>query len=107
MIFTLVIAIFGMLKEILYSIAIGVFAILITLTDKKMNHKIALGIMVLVYGIPTILWFFIGSEIKDKNQVVDYGPIDVAMLILVPAVQIIVGYLVGKLIVEKKVLKTK
>lgn len=100
-------AIFGMLKEILYSIAIGVFAILVALRDRKINHKIALGIMVLVYCVPTILWFFVQTEIKDKNQVDNYSLGNVAMLILTITVQIIIGYFVGKLIVEKKVLKRK
>ena len=98
-------AIFGMLKEILYSIAIGVFAILVTLRGRKINHKIALGIMALVYCIPTILWFLAQAEIKDKNQLVDYSPGYILMLILTLAVQIIIGYFVGILIVKKKVCK--
>ncbi len=100
-----VMVIFGMIKEILTSIAWGVFVILMTLKDRKINDKLALGIMALVYGVPAISYYFARDELKVKDQPADTSFSYIVMSILTIAVQIVIGYFVGKLIITKKVLK--
>jgi hypothetical protein len=94
----------GMIKEIITSLAMGIFVIVLTIKNEQINRKLALGLLTVFYGLPTLLWVIARPAIKGKTQNQDFGVGYVGMMVFVLLVQIVIGYFIGELIFEKKIL---
>ena len=96
-------AVTGMLKEIILALAMGVFVIVLTIKDNKINRKLAIGLLTLFYVVPMLSWYFMMAGMKDKAQAQEFGIGYIGMLIIMLFLQTYIGYFIGELIFKKKI----
>jgi hypothetical protein len=95
----------GILKEIITALAMGVFVIVLTIRNERINRKLALILLVVFYAVPTIMWFITPHEFKDKTQSQEFGLGYISIMVITLLLQIVIGYLIAELIFKKRILQ--
>jgi hypothetical protein len=85
----------------------GVFVIVLTIKDNKINRKLSIGLLTLFYVVPTLSWYFMMAGMKDKTQGQEFGIGYIGMMVIMLFLQIYLGYFIGELIFEKKIQRHK
>lgn len=95
----IVMGVIGLLTWIILSVAMGTFAIVLTMRDGIIRRQAAISLMLAFYGIPALLWLFfkMGSS--------DFLGLGFGMLFVMLFVQVFIGYALGELIFKRRILR--
>ncbi len=95
---------FGLVTWIIFSISVGIFAIVLTIKDGIIKRHAAIGLMLAIYGIPALLGLFYKAESTNKSAD-DFLGLGFGAIIIMIFMQVLVGYIAGEIIFRKKILR--
>jgi Na+-transporting NADH:ubiquinone oxidoreductase subunit NqrE len=106
MLWAILLASVGMLKETITALAMGMFVIVLTIKNERINRKLSLILLTVFYTVPMITWFIFSYILKDKaeNQEIGLGYVSIMVFLLL--LQIFVGYFIAELIFKKKIFQS-
>jgi hypothetical protein len=100
----IVIGIVGILTWIILSVAVGTFAIVITIKDRIIKRQAAISLMLAFYGIPSLIMLFTKTE-STINSDSGFLGLGFGMIILMLFIQVLLGYVIGEIIFKRKILR--
>ncbi len=95
----------GIVQQIVYVIAAGVLSNLVALKNGKLNYPFALGIILLIVCMPSILLFFSSPDYSFDANALSVGLKDVILFSLTMAGAAAFSFFVGRIIVRWQISK--
>ncbi len=95
----------GIVQQIVYVIAVGVLSNLLALKNGKLNYSFALGLILLIVCLPSILLFFSSPDYAFDENALSAGLKNIILFSLTMAGAVAFSFFVGRVIVRWQISK--
>ncbi len=105
MVYKTIVSAAGIIQQIVYVIAVGVLSNLLALKNEKLNYPFALGIILLIVCLPSILLFFSSQDYAFDGNALSVGLKDIILFSLTMAGAVAFSFFIGRVIVLRQISK--